>query len=235
MGTAVSTMSILLSRRLADEVSSGSTDGERFTADQRLSALDGAYDAVVLAILGHTNARKSAYQLLGDLAQRDNKEINAAGVSLNSFTYNITAGGVYSVECVIDGKRVYGVERELDDLQWAGNEYHQGNDLRPVFYVLSNTLYVEVTLGSYPVTTYVHYIRQPKQLDYSTNSKDKTTTLETSGSLDEIILTAAVGIAQQMSDDQAKVQVANEYTTALVQSIVAHEFGKSNKRLKGDA
>jgi len=235
MATTVAALSIELSRRLADEVSAGTTDGERFTSNQRLAALDAAYNQMVLAVLGHTNARKSAYQLLGELSQREAQSILASGFSLDNFTYNVAASGIINVECEIDGARVFAVERELDDLQYAGNFHFKGNDGRPVFYILSNLLMLEVSLGSYPVSSWVHYIRQPKALSYTLNDANNTTSLETNGSLDEIILNAAISVAQQMSDDPEKVSMMNEISGALIQAAVAHEFGKSNKRLKGDA
>lgn len=234
MGSSVIAMSMQLSRRLADAVTDGLTDGERFKAAWRLSSLDAAYKQVVMGILGHTNARKSAYQLLGELSQREARTINSTGLPVTDLTHTAAAGGIIGIECLLGQERVFASERELDDLQWRGNPYFQGNNGKPVYHVLSNTIMLEVNLGSYPVSTFVHYIRHPKGLDYSTNSATLTKELETSPTLDEIVLTGAVAIAQMMSDDHEKVKLAMESAAGLIQSIIAHEFGKSSKREKGN-
>lgn len=235
MATTVANMSIQLSRRLADEVSAGTTDGERWSAAQRLSALDSGVNQVVMMILGHANLRKSAYQLLGSLFNRESHSIIASGLALTSLSNIVAAGGVVNVECMIDGARVYSVEREPDDLQYAHNPHFQGNDKRPVYYILGNLLMLEVTLGSYPVSAFVHYIQRPKELSYTINDVIYTTSLETNEIMDEIILLAAVGSAQMMSDDQDKVALASQTSASVLQALIAHEFGKSNKRQKGDA
>lgn len=234
MSTVLS-VSIELSRRLADQVSAGNSDGERFSANERLQALDAAYNQVVIGVLGYTRQQRSAYQLLGELTQREQTAIVAGGNSLNNFNYGVAAGGVIGVECNINGKEVWAVERDVDDLQWSSNQWFQGNDLRPVYYIQSNLLKVEVTLGSYPFTAYVHYIRQPRKLNYNATNSIYTASLETNPLLDEIIVSGAVAVAQQMSDDQDKVALMTEATSALIQSMVSHELGKGNKRPKGDA
>lgn len=235
MGATVNNMSIWLSRRLADEVSAGTTDGERFYSAQRLAALDGAYNQVVNMILGATNMRKSAYQLLGELTYQEDKQFTGSGVSLNNFEYRVAAGGVIGVDCVINGASRPAVEREWDDNQYKANYYFKGNDGRPVYFVRGNTLYVEVTLGSYPFTGWVDYVRMPRQLHNNTTDGVYTSSLETNGTLDEIILTQAVALAQMTSDDYEKVELGNQSMMAQLQALISHEFGKSNKRQKGDA
>ena len=235
MSTTVSSASVELSRRLADEVSAAATDGERFTSAQRTAALNAAVKQVVLYIMGAANTRRSAYQLLGDLVFRDAQSIGANGLALSSLTYQAAGGGVLDVECDINGAKVFGVERAPEDLQHASNPHFQGNDGRPIYYVRGVTLFLEVSLGSYPVTSYVHYVAHPKELHLTTDDSTYTNALQTSPSLDEVIYSAAIVAAQQMSDDYDKVNVVNESVKALLGGIISHEFGKSNKRRKGDA
>lgn len=233
--TSVSNMSIQLSRRLADEVSAASTDGERFKSAHRLAALDAAHKQMVIHILGGATKRKSAYTLLGSLTNRESRSIAAAGFALGSLTNTAAAGGVVNVECEIGTARVFAVERDSSDLQWAGNRHFQGNDARPVYYILGNTLFLEVNLGSYPVASYIHYVAHPKNIHLTSNSGNNTSTLQTSPTLDEIILSAALAVAQQMGDDFDKAQAASQDVANLIQSIISHEFSKSNKRDKGEA
>jgi len=235
MGTAVTTLSLELSRRLADEVSTAATDGEQFTSAQRTAALNAAHKQMVIHVLSATNKRKSAYTLLGSLTRREHRSLGPDGFDLSGLSRTVAAGGIINVECLIGTARVYGVERGVEDLQYANNEHFQGNDNRPVYYLQGDELWIEVNLGSYPVDAYVHYVENPKELSLTADDTVHTSTIQTSPTLDEPILQAAVAVAQQLGDDLDKVQVATQSALGLIQGVIAHEFGKQNKRNKGEA
>lgn len=221
--STVKNLSVRLSRRIADTASSGDSDGKRFTADQRLEALQTAVDRTVTTVLALSTPKKTVYQLLSSITSTKNVTVNSDGIDLTDIHTNILPTGVIAVELEIDGRRVWGNERDIDEVEFADNEWERGSDESPRFYVEGNKLYVEVTIGSYPVDTEVHYVRRHDELIYAGTGNNKTTQLELNPILTEAVLSAASALCYQFAGEADKLQLSESQFTKHIQSLVKYE------------
>ena len=214
----VNSLSIKLSNRVGDKVAGGTTDGKRFTSSQRLEALNAATRWTVSAILGRSTPTRKAHELLNELIKKTTKSLNTSGTSLTDL--RCAANGVLYVAPEISGERRPAVERRVDELQAIRNQYLRGSDDDPTYYIMDGKLYLEITVGSYPVLTDIHYVEIPKELVNIGETISTTATFPLNDLLAEPVLTAAEAHLYKETYDFDRVETGRKMFTFQIDELV---------------
>lgn len=209
-------LSLELAFRCYDSVAVGNADGKRFTASQRLSALNAGTLMTVNALLsGSTDSRK-VHDLVQELIVLDTVTVNSNGFPLTSLTQRVSSAGVKFVEALIGAHWVPAVERTVNELQFRGNRYLSGTDDYPVYHIIDNRLFLEITVGSYPLNARIYYVRLPRSGVYTNPDNYQSTSFELSENLSEAVLSAACTILFSSTDELDRVRLFFEMFTSQV-------------------
>lgn len=220
-----------LSIRCAD-AASGNSDGKRFTAEQRLSALNGAVKMTVNFILSGSTETRKPHDVLQSLVTVEEHDVNADGLPLSNLSNKVSSAGIKFVEILIGASWVPAVERTVDELRLRRNRYLAGTDEAPTYYIASDRLFVQITVGSYPVRARLYFIRVPKTGVYSAPSWYETTEFELPDNLSEAVLSAAEMILYKSTDDRERVKDAYELFISQVTASVQESLA-DNEQLGG--
>jgi len=234
----VADMDTLLSRYLDDEPTTVNTDGDTWKVDEnRLPALNASLRITVSHILGFTDYNdkrvvQKVFDILSPLHHEKEFSIGTDGYSLTFTDYPIVSENAFiDADIEIDNKIRPCVRYKADMNLWVNNRYFKGKNLFPVIRFRNGKIYLDIDLGSYPVTMKFRYIRIPKTLTLSTSSGYNVTTCELFGGIHDLIVMGAEKICRKMNTNYDILQyVDKDYHGLLTSFIIGQISTPSNEK-----
>ena len=195
----VSEMDTYVSRLLNDVNSTKWTQ-----AAFRLPALNAAQKEFMLKLMGYGFDNPNVLGAVSELVADQEVSVASSGYTVSSLTLRYMHNGFVGAKCILNEVELWATRVPVSDLNQQNNRYAhvKGSDSNPVVYFLGGTLYVLAGLGSYPVTTTLYYVREPKELVASGASGYQVTTCELNTMYHELICRmAAADCHRQVSDE----------------------------------
>lgn len=231
----VSAMQTLVAQLLGD------TGNTRWTAASHiLPALNISQHDFMFKLLAYSGGENdNVYDALTELQASKSTSVDTSGYALsglNSTPGPMVSSGYIASKGTIDSVVRWTKRIPLKDISRLNNRFEGGNDENPAVYILSNTYYLVVTTGTYPVTMTIYYIREPKELVASGASGYQATTCELNPSQHRLICEMAAGECHRMVGDQTnatKYKLIEEKTDKIIQSIaIGSKVQPQDKKIK---
>jgi hypothetical protein len=176
-----------------------------------LPQLNAAQEEFVTKVISFTSQNRRAFELLSEL--QATKSASVASVASGGYALSgvdstpgpFMRNGLIAASVTVDDVTRWCQIISAADLNTQRNRYTQGNDERPLCYIFNETFYLLVSSGSYPVTTTLYYIREPKELVAAGASGYQVTTCELAGIYHRIICEIAAANCWRLLGDEASL------------------------------
>jgi len=188
-------MDTYVSRLLNDEGSVKWT-----SSAHRLPALNTAQNDFVLKVLSYGQEPR-ILDILTEIQDEAVLSIETTGYALSELAGPMVHGGVIGLKCLLDKKYVWATRIPSRNLPQQTNRYRKGSDTSPQFYIIKNVLYVTVGDGSYPVSSTLYYVREPKELVTAGPAEYQTAVCEINSMYHEFICKMATAECHRMHGD----------------------------------
>lgn len=156
---------------------------ELLTLAQRKTQMD---------ILSLARGHNKTFDLLLDFLAQATVSIETDGYALSGLASTpgplLCPDAIIRAECTLGSVLQRCVIRKTDEEVLSQNYYMQGNNEYPVLYYENGKLYIDVTTGSYPVSTIINYIRDSKTLVTTDAAGYQTDSMEFGEGLEDIVM-----------------------------------------------
>jgi len=160
----------------------GDPSNQKYTnANQILPSLNTAQMEFVHKALAYGAGGENIFDQLTELQASTEQSVDTTGYDLDGLASSpgpFIPGGYIASRGTIDSVTRWIARVPMRSLAQRNNTYLKGNDENPLCYIFTNNYYLLVTTGTYPVTTTIYYIREPKELVASGASGYQVTTCE---------------------------------------------------------
>lgn len=195
------------------------------SATHIVPALNSAQEEFVTKILAFKQKEEQSVNALSELQKTVSSAISTSGYAMSGVdsTAPFARNGLLAVNCTIDGESRWCQIIFPSDLRNQQNQYLKGNDERPLSYEFNEIVYVLASTGSYPVTSVIYYIREPKVLVASGASGYQATTCELNAVYHRLIAEIAAANCWRMLGDEASLAKYDRIMTRIeprIQSII---------------
>lgn len=153
---------------------------EVFTQALKLTELNNAQLYLVIKLLGFGTKFNGIYDLLSEIVEMETKSIDTSGFDLSSLTNrNFMNNGLINTRINLDGIDRFPVRYALDDYGLTENSFLAGSDDFPVIRIDRNKIYLDVSVGRYPLNIDIWYVGEPYTLATSASGNGKTQSVAT--------------------------------------------------------
>ena len=136
-------------------------------ANHILPALNTAQFDLVHKLLAYNGENENVFDVLTEIQTSTTQSIDTTGYDLDGLADDpgpFIPGGYVASKCTIDEVTRWVSRIPMKNLTQQNNRYLKGNDERPMCYIYNNVYNLIITTGSYPISTTIYYIREPKAL-----------------------------------------------------------------------
>jgi len=186
----------------------GDTDNDKWQeATHILPALNSAQEEFVMKILAFSGQNKKIFNVLTELQTTTTQSVSTTGYALSGLdtTAAFARNGLITASATLDSVTRWCQIMDVSELNMQRNRYDQGNDERPLCYIYGEKFYIKVSTGSYPVSTVIYYIREPKTLVASGASGYQTATCELNNMYHRLIAEIAAANCWRMLGDESSM------------------------------
>jgi len=186
-----------------------------------LPALNSAQEEFIITVLGFVSKNRRAFEVLSELQATKSANVTTSGYALSGVdsTAPFMRNGLIGVKSTLDSESRWCQIIAAADLGQQQNYYAQGNDERPLTYEFSETIYVLASSGSYPITSVIYYIREPKVLVASGASGYQVTTCELNAVYHRLIAEIAVANCWRLLGDESSIAKYDRMMQRIMQRI----------------
>jgi hypothetical protein len=192
-----------VSQLLADTGSTKWTD-----VNAVLPALKSAQEEFVIKILGFASRNRKVFEVLSEIQASTSQSVGTSGYALSGLDSSpgpFLRNGLITASATLDSVTRWCQIMDVADLHKQRNRWFKGNDERPICYVYGEKFYLIASTGSYPVTTTIYYIREPKELVASGASGYQVTTCELNAAYHRLISEMAAANCHRMLADESSI------------------------------
>ena len=198
-------MTVSAMQTLVSQILTGASTNTKWDATTAvLPALNTAQLELVNRVLGYSAKTDRAYDLLSEVQASKSTSVDTTGYALSGvasdpgpFMHYVASYGT------IDNEVRWVSKIPFRNLAQQNNDYLKGNDERPMCYIFTHTYYLIVDSGSYPITTVIYYIREPKELVASGASGYQVTTCELNSSWHRTLCKMAAAECHRFVGDES--------------------------------
>ena len=187
----------------------GDTNNNKWDATTAiLPALNIAQMAFVHKMIGYSAQTENVFDVLTEIQTSTEKSVDTTGYDLDNLATSpgpFISGGYVASKILVDAKEKWAARIPFKNLPQQNNRYLEGNSEKPVVYIFTNTFYVLVTAGSYPVTATIFYLREPKELVASGASGYQVATCELNTIHHRLISKMAAAECHRMAGDTPNI------------------------------
>jgi len=188
----------------------GDTSNTKWTsATHIVPALNSAQEEFITRVLAFKNKEKQSINAISELQViKTSASVGATtGYALSGVdsTAPFMRNGLIAVSCTLDSTTRWCQIIFPSDLNQQQNYYMKGNDERPLAYEYNETIYVLASTGSYPITSSIYYIREPKVLVSTGATGYQVATCELNTVYHRLIAEIAAANCWRMLGDESSV------------------------------
>uniref|UniRef100_A0A6M3L666 Uncharacterized protein n=1 Tax=viral metagenome TaxID=1070528 RepID=A0A6M3L666_9ZZZZ len=189
---------------LVSQILTGASTNTKWNATTAvLPALNNAQLEFVHKAIAYSAGSDTIFDELGELQASTSQSVNTTGYDLDGLASSPGPFLYYVASKITIDDTTRWVDRiSFKDLDKQNNKYTAGCDEDPKCYIFTNTYFLLLTTGSYPVTATVYYIREPKELVASGASGYQVTTCELKSAFHRLICKMAAAECHRTAGDE---------------------------------